>query len=156
MHFQIPQFIEVEDTVIGPFTFKQFIYVLGGLSLSYTIYKSLPLFLAAPIVVAVMGLALALAYYKVNERPFILTLEAGFYYLVKKKLYLWKKQEKKTTHKEIIKAPQQTFVPKLSEHKLKDIAWSLDIKESIYAGQKNRPETGDEAIQKAARPLEWQ
>lgn len=155
MHFQIPQFIEVEDKVIGPFSFKQFIYVIGGLSMSYVVFKAISLFLAIPIIIVIMGLALALAYYKINDRPFILTAEAGFYYFFKKKLYLWKKQEKKTERKEIVKVPQQAFVPKLSEHRLKDIAWSLDIKESIYAGQKeNRPGIGDDAIEQAAQPQE--
>ena len=29
-------------------------------------------------------------------------------------------------------------VPKISDSKLKDIAWSLDIKESIYSNEKQR------------------
>jgi len=30
MRFEVPQFIEVEDKIFGPFTWKQFIYLMGG------------------------------------------------------------------------------------------------------------------------------
>ncbi|TSC61742.1 MAG: SsrA-binding protein, partial [Parcubacteria group bacterium Athens0416_74] len=31
MQFQVPQFIEVEDKIVGPLTFKQFVFIAGGL-----------------------------------------------------------------------------------------------------------------------------
>ncbi|MEN9524352.1 MAG: hypothetical protein RL536_421, partial [Candidatus Parcubacteria bacterium] len=30
------------------------------------------------------------------------------------------------------------FVPKISDSKLKDLSWSLDIKESVYSDRKQR------------------
>ena len=30
MQYQVPQFIEVEDKIFGPLTFKQLVYVVGG------------------------------------------------------------------------------------------------------------------------------
>ena len=30
MQFQVPQFIETEDKIVGPFTLRQFIYVAGA------------------------------------------------------------------------------------------------------------------------------
>lgn len=35
MQFQVPQFIEVEDKIFGPLTFKQFVYIAGGVALMY-------------------------------------------------------------------------------------------------------------------------
>ena len=34
MMFSVPQFIDVEDKIIGPLTLKQFIYLAGGAGLS--------------------------------------------------------------------------------------------------------------------------
>ena len=34
MRFQLPQFIETETKLVGPFTLKQFIYLAGGASVA--------------------------------------------------------------------------------------------------------------------------
>ena len=88
MQFQIPQFIEVEDKIFGPLTFKQFVYVLGGLGGSYVAWRLLPLFLAGPVILAVAGAAASLAFLEYNGRPFIVSVENAFYFLIHPKLYL--------------------------------------------------------------------
>ena len=45
MRFEVPQFIEVEDKIFGPFTWKQFIYLAGGAGAAVTLYLMLPFFL---------------------------------------------------------------------------------------------------------------
>ena len=137
MQFQVPQFIEVEDKIFGPLTFKQFIYIAGGAGACYLLWRVLPLFLAAPLILGVGGLAAALAFFQFNGRPFIIALENGFFYLVKTKLYLWNNEQKpkKRANKMKPEATQgQIYIPKLSESKLHELAWSLDIKERIAAG----------------------
>lgn len=131
MQFQVPQFIEVEDKIVGPLTFKQFVYLLGGAGASYILWSLFPAIVAIIFIAPIAALALALAFFKVNGRPFIVALEKGFVYLTGGKLYLWKKQEKAIKRTvEILPSERQTIsVPKLTEGKLKDIAWSLDIKE---------------------------
>jgi hypothetical protein len=130
MKFQVPQFIEVEDKIFGPFTFKQFVYLVGGAGSVYILWSLFPPFLAIIFIVPVAGLALALAFYNMNGRPFIVSLEAGLEYYLKNKLYIWKKVEstKPKIQSEEIQKAKQIVVPKLTEGKLKDIAWSLDIK----------------------------
>ena len=44
MRFQVPQFIEVEDKIFGPLTFKQFVYVTGGVGLAVILFLFLPRF----------------------------------------------------------------------------------------------------------------
>lgn len=137
MQFQVPQFIEVEDKIFGPLTFRQFVYVGGGLGTAYLIWRLAPLFLAVPLIIAVVGLAVALAFLQMNGRPFIAGLESAFYYILRGKLYLWN-NARKTQNASILKtvAPQTsaTYVPKLSDSRLHDLAWSLDINERISAG----------------------
>jgi hypothetical protein len=38
MRYQVPQFIDVEDKVIGPLTIKQFIYLAGGAGMCFVIF----------------------------------------------------------------------------------------------------------------------
>ena len=71
MRFQVPQFIDVEDHVFGPFTFKQFVYIAGGIGVSFVLLRLLPRFLAIIAIIPVAGFSLALAFYRVNNKPFI-------------------------------------------------------------------------------------
>ena len=139
MQFQVPQFIEVEDKIIGPFTFKQFIYVAGGVGLAYMLWRFLPLWAAGPLMLTVVAFGGALAFFSINNRPFIVTLEAGFYYLLHPKLYLWntgRKNTQATKSTEKKKAVESAVhIPKLSDSKLHDLAWSLDITEEIQQAQ---------------------
>ncbi len=132
MRFEVPQFIEVEDKIFGPLTFKQFIYLAGGVGFAVILYLTLPFFFVIVLGGPVLALSAALAFYKINNRPFILTLQSAFNYFFKNKLYLWKKEPKKIKKKVIEEEAIAPYVPKLSESKLKDLAWSLDIRESLY------------------------
>lgn len=135
MRFQVPQFIEVEDKIFGPLTVKQFVYVAGGAGLCFIIYTYLNFFIAILLIIPVAALALALAFYKVNNRNFITVLESGFYYLLSNKLYIWKKVPKKPEVNTPTKTETATpYVPKLSDSKLKDLTWSLDINDSASPG----------------------
>jgi hypothetical protein len=133
MRFQVPQFIEVEDRIFGPLTFKQFIYLAGGAGMCVVLFVFLPNFLALILSVPIAVFALALAFYKVNDKPFIHLIEAFFNYLMTNKLYIWKKEDKKPVAKSAGALPgsiEQVYVPKLSESKLRELTWSLDIKEN--------------------------
>lgn len=140
MQFQVPQFIEVEDKIFGPLTVKQFIYLAGGGGLCFIFYSYLNLYLALILMVPVIALSVALAMYKVNNRSFILILESAFKYLVTAKLYIWKKSDKKPVHQDEKVPEAALYVPKLSDSKLKDLTWSLDINENPSLGAKESME----------------
>jgi len=132
MRFQVPQFIDVEDKIFGPLTFKQFIYVVGAGGLCAILFTLLPKAIAFFLSIPVVAFGVALAFYKMNNRPFIQVVEDFFHYSISSKLYIWRKEERKPVAK--ITAEQkplnQVHVPKLSESKLKDLSWELDIKEN--------------------------
>lgn len=143
MRFQVPQFIEVEDKIFGPLTLKQFIYLAGGAGLSFVIYRLLPIpfFIKIIPVGIVLGFSVALAFAKIHQRfPFIYIVEAAFKYTFGPKLYIWKKVDKAPIHQknDDIEQYASILVPKISDSKLKDLTWSLDIKESIYSDKNQR------------------
>lgn len=89
--YKIPQNIDVEDKILGPFTLKQFLYIMaGGISiyiLFNIFFTTNPiLFLAISVPIAIV--TLTLVFVKVNERPFV---DFFFYFIT----YIQDSKEKK-------------------------------------------------------------
>ncbi len=136
--YQVPQFIEVEDKIFGPLTLKQFIYLAGAGGLALLCFTLLPLLLALPLAGLAGGIGAGFAFYKVNGRPLIVATEHAFSYLLGNKLYLWKQREASQAP-QVQKASTEASVmtvPRLSQSRLKDLSWSLNIKDQ------NQPQEG--------------
>ncbi len=90
-----------------------------------------------PLAALVGGLAAALAFLKIQEVPFPTIVKNAMMYGMRPRLYVWKKQtpqkSKKTAPPGTPAEQQIRTIPKLSESKLQDLAWSLDIK----SGERN-------------------
>lgn len=145
MRFQVPQFIEVEDKIFGgKLTLKQFIYLAGGAGLSFTIYRVVgSLYISIVPIILVMAFSAALTWWKFSDRfPFIYMVEAAFKYFFSNKLYIWKKEPnvkaQAAATADEVKQYASIMVPKISQSKLKDLTWSLDIKESMYTNKNQR------------------
>lgn len=109
MRFEVPQFIEVEDKIIGPFTWRQFIYLAGGAGILVVLKLTLPFILFAIIGLPFGALAGFLAFHRVNNRPFSVFLESFVNYTTKNKLYLWRREQEQTVMSEsLVHNPQNT------------------------------------------------
>lgn len=139
MEYQVPQFIEVEDKIIGPLTIKQFIYLAGAAGLCVVFFFYLPFIVAILLGLPVVALGGSLAFYKVNGKPFIEVLEAGFNYYTGAKFFLWKHKgateaETQTAAQDAARAAEAKVAaeqaahatPKLTRGRLSELAWSLD------------------------------
>jgi hypothetical protein len=132
MQFKVPQFLDIEDKIFGPFTFREFAYLAGGAGLCFVLYRLLGLVLGAIPILAIAGFVLALTFYKPNNKPFIYMLESGFKYFTQSKLYVWKKHMGKNAQmqpageKEKIQMMSQN-PSRLNASKLRDLAWSLNV-----------------------------
>lgn len=131
MRYLVPQFIEIEDKLFGPLTFKQFVYTVGSLGFAGAMFAVYGIVVAVLLGTPVVVIGLALAFYKVNDRPSILMFESMINYIVKKKLYLWKKISKQREAQVETRAAVKPYAQHISESRLKELAWSLDIKESL-------------------------
>ena len=92
MRFKVPQFIELEDKIIGPLTLKQFFYLLGGAGVLIILWFFLKLGLFLVLSIPIIGASAALAFYRPNGRPFIALITSFVGYLSKPRLYLWRKK----------------------------------------------------------------
>lgn len=131
MQFKVPQFLDIEDKIFGPFTFSQFAYLAGGAGLCFVLFKLLGFLLGLIPILAVAGIALALTFYRPNNKPLVNMLESALKYAIQDKLYVWKRRKAKKNH------PQQKDLAidnvatqnsmRLTGSKLQDLAWSLDV-----------------------------
>lgn len=131
MRFEVPQFIDVEDKIFGPFTFKQFVYIVGAGGIVVLLATLLPLFFAIVLGTPIALLGLGLAFYKINDRPLVHTIESAVAYLTRSRLYLWKKVDKPVSEAtQVTTAAPLVSVPGTSTSRLSDIARELDIEAS--------------------------
>ena len=95
MRFQVPQFIETETKLIGPFTLKQFLWLASGGAILFLFYMILPTYLFFVLAVPIGGLSIALAFVKIHETPLASYFTYGLNYLLNPKQYIFKKEEDK-------------------------------------------------------------
>ena len=138
MRFEVPQFIEVEDKIFGPFTWKQFIYLMGGGGIAVVLFLTMPFIIFVILGLPVAGLAVLLAFYPVNNRPFSIYLESALRYMSGNKLYLWRKQQSTTYDARATATPatpapinaivsQNMHVPTVSKNHLSSLSRNLEL-----------------------------
>ena len=96
MQYKVPQNIDLEDKIVGPFTMKQFLYLMVGGFIIYGWWtyaqqfespSPMVIFLALAIPVGLITLSLALV--KMNDRPFEFFLLNLFRFVFTPKKRMW-------------------------------------------------------------------
>ena len=129
MRFEVPQFIDVEEKLFGPLTFKQAIYLAGCVGLAYVCYKIIPSPLSYLFALVFVVLGLLFAFYKMNNRSFLEIAQSYLSYQIKGKMYIWKREPKKVTAAPIAipKPPQEITAKNITNQTITDLAKNLDI-----------------------------
>jgi len=96
--FVVPQFIDVEDKILGPISVRQFIIVLGGMGLlvgAYQLLLKLANQLALFVISAfgILAAVLMFAFIKVNGRPFHLFVLNVLQSVKNPHLRIWNNQQ---------------------------------------------------------------
>jgi len=90
MQFQVPQFIETEDKIIGPLTLLQFLYIGGAGIIVAVLFFVLNFSLWIVTAIFFGGVGVGLAFGKVNGRPITIYLTALIDSIWKPKVYVYK------------------------------------------------------------------
>lgn len=145
--YQVPQFIDIEDRIVGPLTLKQFLYLAFAgaiLFVSWFLFKTyLWVIIAVPIII----MSLVFAFLKINDRPFMYFFISIINYYLKPKLYIFSikpREEKKEIESKPTSQPKpfstktSAYVEasadkpegeeKITRSKLKELALNLDTK----------------------------
>lgn len=128
MQFKVPQFIDLEDQIFGSFTWKESLFVAGGVGLGYVLYTLIHIFpfnvLAG---IASVGAGAALAFYPKEHfgKPFSEVVEAALKFTFSEKLYTWKKIPKPVRPTAAVHTARRgplLSVPNVSQGKISDAA----------------------------------
>jgi len=91
-HHQIPTHLNVEDKVLFGLTGRQFLTILIGVSLAYSIWNqlALPVSLRVPVTIACVGLTLVTALIRPGERPLEQWALVALIYVARPKCSTWR------------------------------------------------------------------
>jgi len=134
MQFQVPQFIETEDKIVGPFTLRQFAYIAFAGGFSFTLYFVVETWLWFVISAFLVALAASLAFVRISGRPFIHILMAAFGYYWKSQIYVWQPE-----HPELKKSTESLRPLQSSGTVVEDIVSGKalrDVWQSLQTGTK--------------------
>lgn len=126
--FVVPQFIEVEDKIFGPVTTRQFLILLSAGLLLFIIFKLADIALFIFLAIIIGGIALVLAFVKINGQPFHYFLLNIFQTLRRPSRRIWYKSFSKAELEESIKSGKVemveavTEVPRMSYSRIRDLS----------------------------------
>ena len=90
--FVIPQFIDVEDKIIGPITVRQFIIMLAGGGLVFISYKLSDFTLFLFFFIVISSITFSFAFIKINGRPLHYLVLNFFQTFRRPKIKVWQKK----------------------------------------------------------------
>lgn len=130
MQFRVPQFINIEDKILGPLGWKQLAYVVAGLGITYLIFKAL----ASKLIAAVLSIPAiclfgALAFVKINNKDFLAVMEDAIKFFFSGKIYTWQQDNKnKDIPLTVNDKGADMAIPKISKHNsLDNKAFDIDV-----------------------------
>jgi len=130
MRFTIPQFIEYEAKIVGPFTFRQFIFVGIAGAICFVLYLAVPfsIFLISCLVLG--GGALAFAFLRVGGRSLSSVLGSFLRFNLTPKIYIWRKIKIpiKILKKEVAKKEEELPLKIAEKSQLKKLRTRIETK----------------------------
>ncbi|MDO8558650.1 MAG: PrgI family protein [bacterium] len=135
MHYNVPQFIEVEDKIIGPLTMKQFLWLLMGGGIVFILYFTLKFGVWVLASLFIMGIFSALAFFKIYNMPLHAFIGSFMRYSLMPQIFIWQKKAEgplrevpeRVIFEDALRAaiPQK---PRPQQGRIRALAWQLDMK----------------------------
>jgi hypothetical protein len=130
MMFNVPQFIDVEDKIVGPLTWKQLLWMIGmgaALLTFFNIFEKIPFVIIA---IPTVLLFVVFAFYRPNGFPMTTFVFYAILFLFRPKVAVW---ERPMPEHPKIKEPKKTEEiqntgKKIEPEKLAELARILDAK----------------------------
>ena len=152
--YKVPQDVEADDKLIGPFSFRQFVYLLiaGGLvALAVGLFQIFPLLAAIPLPFVLLLVALALPLKK--DQPMETYLAALVSYVLKPRTRVWTPGQKNsiiavTAPKKVEEARTRDLTSEEATHRLSFLAGIVDTKGYAIKGLNTGP-LNDELVAEA-------
>lgn len=135
MHYSVPQFIEVEDKIIGPLTMRQFLWLLAGGGIVFILYFMLKFGIWLFLSILTGIVFVALAFFKVYNMPLVSFLGSFIRFSLMPQIFLWRRKQEgplrevpeKVVFEDALQAPLPQK-PRPAQGKIRALAWQLDIR----------------------------
>lgn len=137
MQFQVPQFIETEDKIVGPFTLRQFLYIAAGGILSFILYFRVQTWLWLFLSIFILAISISFSFIKINGRPLANLFLSALSYYWKPQTYVWQPDNPRINKEEALRsADGGGFLESVVSGLVLKNAWR-----SLQTGTKQAPAT---------------
>lgn len=132
MQFQVPQYYEVKEKIVGPLTLSQFFYIAAACGISFLLFFIFQLWLWFITTVILVGAAAALALVEINGQPLTKILFSAFFYYWQPRTFLWQREIEKKELEQV-----EEIKKELGAHqRLKILAQKIITSRSSLPGEK--------------------
>jgi hypothetical protein len=145
MQFSVPQFIDVEDKIVGPLTAKQTVYLVVGGGFLLLCFSMFEMAFFMVIFAFVAPITLAFAFYRPKGITLARYVGNVLEYFMTDHLYIWRREPEMTMFKTVQKKHAVTAEPikYVPRSRIRDLANLLDTSTAVnlpYEAQ-DRPDT---------------
>lgn len=91
MRYQVPQFVDIEDKIIGPLTIKQFLIYVVAVMLLVPVYLATDMSLFITMAIPLLGLAALFAHFKLHGRSLFAIGGHAATFLLRGQLFIWRR-----------------------------------------------------------------
>ncbi len=129
MQFRVPQFIDIEDRIVGPLTAKQLGWLAAGgvmLLVLWNVLDTAGFYVSVVFVAFIFG---SLAFFKPNDQPLPFFIASSIIFLFKPKNYIWKKEADNPNKTKVVakrKSQSQTIRKSITQEQIQQISKILD------------------------------
>ncbi len=134
MRYQVPQFIEHEPKVVGPFTLRQSLYLGGPLAIGFFFYFLLPMFWFIAVTASLELLGILLNFVTIGGRPIPVVLWHSLFFFASSKTFIWRKGQEplllkgEMQYTDPSEKQQEAVVPTASRSRLRNLALQVETK----------------------------
>ncbi len=130
MMFSVPQFIDVEDKIVGPLTWKQLLWMIGMAGVLLVVFSIFDTSLSIIIAIPVVLIFCAMAFYQPSGLPMTTFLGSATLFVFRPKVAVWERPvavlptvKAPTNQKTQVQAPMEK---ELTREKLAELARLID------------------------------
>jgi hypothetical protein len=140
MRYQVPQFVDIKDRIIGPLTLKQFLYYMAAGIFLIPVYMLSDLGLFLTVAIPVLGVAAAFAHISWQGQTFVSLLTNGLKYLTGERMYLWRREaEARDIHVTGSEYEGLTEEEMMTDSALDAVAQTLNARGNVIAQDETDP-----------------
>jgi len=147
VHYAVPQFIEIEDKIIGPLTMKQFLWLLVGGGVIFMLYFLLQFGVWIMVSLLIGGGFAGMAFIRIYGMPLIQFMTSFLRFSLMSQIFIWRRKTEgplreipeRTVFEDAILSPMPQK-PRPVQGRIRALSWQLDVRGSA-----------DDSIQRSVR-----